>query len=152
MSRQSWPDTLQSPQPTYVQTLLRLFWEQLALLPDLLVRQELILAEQQTTAMRNTVIEMMLALNGIRWPNGTRHLNTYLGASQRQALERTLTAPAVSVESWIGRAVALLVIYRWYAPQLVAALGLDYPQALEDETLAILQRQLPDWPLAITTE
>jgi len=67
-------------------------------------------------------------------------------------LEKTLVTPEVSPESWIGRAVALVVIYRWYAPQLVEKYNLTYPQALEDKVWAQLQHELPDWPLTVTTE
>ena len=60
--------------------------------------------------------------------------------------------PEVAPEGWIGRAVALLVIYRWYAPQLVNAFGLTYPQPLEDQVWHTLQRDLADWPLTVTTD
>jgi hypothetical protein len=152
MTNSRWPDALALPEPTRVSQLLRDFWRSLAGLPDLLNRQEHLLAEMTTAELRRMVIEMMLALNGISWPDGTRHLNSYLGESQRAALQRTLLLPEVSAESWIGRAVALVVIYRWYAPQLTDKFALAYPQALEEETLAHLQRHLPDWPLAITTD
>jgi hypothetical protein len=152
MTNRRWPDALALPQPARVSQLLSDFWLGLARLPDLLNRQEHLLAETITCDLRQIVLEMMLALNGIGWPDGTRHLNSYLGESQRAALQRTLLLPDVSAESWIGRAVALVVIYRWYAPQLTAKFSLVYPQALEAETLARLQQQLPDWPLAITTE
>ena len=95
---------------------------------------------------------MMLALNGIQWPTGTRHLNGYLSASQRAALEKTLVAPEVSGESWIGRAVALVVIYRWYAPQLVEKFDLAYPHELENAVWTHLQQNIPDWPLSVTTD
>ena len=95
---------------------------------------------------------MMLALNGITYPTDTTHLNTYLGTSQRAAMEKTLLMPSVAAESWIGQAVALVVIYRWYAPQLVAAYSLVYDDRLEADTLARLHAELPDWPSAITTD
>lgn len=146
-----WPDSLCKPEPAAVAKLLRTFWERLGQLPDLLTRQENLLADQLTTQLRGIVLEMMLALNGIQWPTGTRHLNSYLSAQQRAAIEKTMVLPHVSAEAWIGRAVALIVIYRWYAPQLVAHFQLEYPAALEAETWTALQ-QLPDWPLTVTTE
>jgi hypothetical protein len=145
-----YPDTLARPQPPDVAALLTRFWVALAPFADLIARGEHMLCAQALTQARTTVVEMMLALNGIAYPAGTRHLNTYLGASQRAAIERTLLLPEVSGEAWIGQAVALTVIYRWYAPQLVAAYAVAYPQAAEDAALAAL-RTLPDWPLAITT-
>jgi hypothetical protein len=146
-----WPDPLQPPDPAHVQMLLAEFWRSLQGLPDLLLRQEHLLAEQLVAQLRRTIIELMLALNGIRWPVATTHLNSYLSPSQRATLQKTLLLPEVSTEAWIGCAVALVVIYRWYAPQLVQRFGLAYPQQLEDETLTFLQQRLADWPLSITT-
>lgn len=146
-----WPDPLQPPDPAHIETLLADFWRQLRQLPDLLLRHEHLLAAQLTAQVRCTVIELMLALNGIRWPVATAHLNSYLSPSQRAALQKTLLLLEVSAEAWIGCAVALVVIYRWYAPQLVQRFGLAYPQQVEDETLAHLQQTLADWPLSITT-
>jgi len=152
MTKQTYPDALTRPEPARIQWLLAAFWHQLNTLPDLLNRGEQLLAERSTATLRDLIIEMMLALNGIQWPADTRHLNHYLGASQRAAIEKTLVAPEVSADSWIGRAVALVVIYRWYAPQLVEKYNLTYPQALEAEVWAHLQNELEDWPLTVTTE
>jgi hypothetical protein len=147
-----WPDQLQRATAPDVEALLARFWQLLRRLPDLLQRQEHLLAEHLTTDLRGVIIELMLALNGIQWPVGTSHLNSYLSDSQRAALEKTLTTPTVSAESWIGRAVALVVIYRWYAPQLIEKFALVYPQQLEDEVWLLLQREAPDWPLTVTTD
>ncbi len=151
MQELSWPDTLQRPAAQQVETLLTNFWQLLQPLPDLLRRQEHLLADRLTTQLRSCVIEMMLALNGIQWPADTRHLNHYLSASQRAAIEKTVIAPTVSADSWIGRAVALVVIYRWYAPQLVEKYNIVYPQQQEEAVWALLQREIPDWPLSVTT-
>ena len=147
-----WPDQLTRPVGTSVEQLLATFWQLLAQLPDLLNRREYLLADRLTYQLRSTVLDMMLALNGICWPNGTSHLNSYLSAQQRAAIEKTMALPTMSAEGWIGRAVALLVIYRWYAPQLVDAFGLTYPQALEEQVWRRLQTELPDWPLTVTTD
>ena len=152
MINQTWPDPLSRPEATRIQWLLEAFWHQLNTLPDLINRGEHVLAERSTATLRDLIIEMMLALNGIQWPTATKHLNSYLGASQRAVLEKTLVTPEVSPEAWIGRAVALCVIYRGYAPQLVEKYNLTYPQVLEAEVWAQLQCKLPDWPLTVTTE
>ena len=151
MTQQTWPDSLQPAAPAHIAEQLAHFWRTLVHLPDLVQRQEHLLAADVTASLRYIVLELMLALNGIAWPAGTAHLNTYLSASQRAAIEKTLLAPGVSAESWLGQAVALVVIYRWYAPQLTAKYALDYPQAAEEAALAAL-RHLPDWPLTITTD
>ncbi|NJN84720.1 MAG: hypothetical protein HC802_22140 [Caldilineaceae bacterium] len=147
-----WPDELQSPEPTHVYSLCNDFWRTLHRLPDLIHRDEHLLAEACTAELRGIVVEMMLALNGIRWPDGTAHLNGYLGASQRRVLEQTLVTDSVARQSWIARAVALTVIYRWYAPQLTAHFGFEYPHALENEVWTDLLAALPDWPQTVTTE
>lgn len=148
----AWPDKLAPSNAQRVQVVLTDFWRALADLPDLLARSEYLLAERITAQLRDLVLEMMLALNGIEPPCATRNLNGYLGPSQRTAIEKTLIVPTVSAESWVGRAVALVVIYRWYAPQLVERFGLTYPQAIEDETWALLRRNIADWPATITSD
>lgn len=152
MNQQSWPDALRPTDPQRVDQLLADFWQQLQCLPDLLNRQEYLLAEQLTGHLRQIVLELILALNGIQWPVGTSQLNGYLGESQRAAIQKTLLLPTISAESWIGQAVALVVIYRWYAPQLVERYQLTYPQALEAAVWQHLQQELADWPLTVTTE
>lgn len=147
-----WPDSLRAPSPARVVHLLEAFWLELESLPALMQAQEWILAEALTARLRMIIIELMLAMNGIAWPEGTRHLNGYLGASQRAALERTLTAPDASGNTWLGRAVALTVIYRWYAPQCCARFGLEHPAATEARVWAALCAGLPDWPTSLTTD
>jgi len=152
MKINKWPDQLQRPDAVDVAESLATFWQLLAQLPDLLNRHEYLLADQLTYQLRSTVLDMMLALNGIQWPSKTHHLNSYLSEQQRAAIEKTMILPATSVEGWIGRAVSLLVIYRWYAPQLVEKFGVDYPQLLETRVWQQLQDELPDWPLTVTTD
>jgi hypothetical protein len=135
-----------------VAQLLPAFWQTLDRLPDLLQRHEWILAEALTAELRTLVVEMMLAMNGITPPQGTRHLNGYLGASQRAVIERTLAAPHAGGESWLARAVALTVIQSWYAPQLVERFGCAPPTALEEAVRARLIATLPDWPLQIESD
>lgn len=151
MSAHPWPDPLQPPDPGDIHELLTRFWTCLAELADLLPHDEILLAAEQVAAARAVVVQMMLALNGIRRPPATRRLNSYLSASQRAALEKTLIAPAAGADAWLGQAVALVVIYRWYAPQLVARYALDYPAQVEQQTWDALAQALPGWPQAITT-
>ncbi|MEZ4709503.1 MAG: hypothetical protein R3A44_20000 [Caldilineaceae bacterium] len=146
----TWPDALTAPQPERIQQCLAAFWRELAALPELHTRGEQLLMAELTARLRGLLLEMMLALNGIGRPPATRHLNGYLGQSQRTAIEATLIAPAANGDAWLGQAVALLVIYRWYAPQLVEKYGLTYPQALETATWNQLC-DLPDWPISVTT-
>jgi hypothetical protein len=155
MSTPRWPDALQPPHAEQIQELLLNFWTDLAVLSDLLPRGQLLLAAEQLHSLRQSVLQMMLALNGIQRP-ATRDLNTYLSANQRAALEKTLLMPTVDpaewAESWIGQAVSLVVIYRWYAPQLVAKHKLRYPHTEEKAAWDALIAKLPTWPRQITTE
>ena len=148
----AWPDQLKSPAPIRVQQLLNHFWATLGRLPKLILDNEQLLAAELTYELRGVVLEMMLALNGIQRPADSAHLNSYLSERQRAVIERTLIAPGADGESWIGQAVALVVIYRWYAPQLVERFALTYPRAEEDAAWAVLRDNLPDWPAHITSE
>ena len=152
MTNTQWPDDLRPVEREEVAQLLQDFWQQLARLPELVSRNEHLLCAACTGELRQIVLRMMLALNGITWPAQTRHLNGYLSKSQAAAIEKTLLAPAVAAETWIGQAVALVVICRWYAPQLVAAYNVPAPDASEQATLALLHASLPDWPATITTD
>jgi hypothetical protein len=150
-----WPDALQPPQPAQIQEYLDSFWTELATLADLLPREQYLLAAEQLYTLRQIVLQMMLALNGIQRP-ATRDLNTYLSANQRTALEKTLLLPStdqeIGADGWIGQAVSLVVIYRWYAPQLTTKHHLRYPHAQEREAWEALTAHLPTWPQAITTD
>jgi len=155
MSKPRWPDLLQPPDHLHIQELLDAFWTELAPLAGLLPRQQFLLAAEQLHTLRQIILQMMLALNGIQRP-ATHDLNTYLSHNQRSALEKTLLLPSVEPDSqadgWIGQAVSLVVIYRWYAPQLVSKYSLEYPVALERQTNATLVKTLPTWPQEITTD
>jgi hypothetical protein len=148
----AWPDELTKADAEYVAPLLPQFWEQLAVLGDLIAHDEQLLCAELVAELRRTVLAMMLALNGIVRPENTQHLNSYLGESQRLALEKTLTLPASGRDGWIGQAVALVVIYRWYAPQLVEAYGVAYPAGEESEALRLVADTLPEWPRTISTD
>ncbi|MCB9139722.1 MAG: hypothetical protein H6642_15375 [Caldilineaceae bacterium] len=152
LTTDAWPDALEAPSRNFVAGQLSAFWTTLARLPELLEKEERLLAADLLHDLRTVVIDLMLALNGIRRPPETVNLNRYLSVNQRTALERTLTAPSPAGESWIGQAVALTVIYRWYAPQLTARFGLDYPQAQEDAAWARLRAGIFEWPAAITSD
>ena len=152
MHARTWPDPLSPPTGPAIQSWLDDFWATLAPLGDILNDGQYLLAADTLHRLRSQVLNLMLALNGIVRPADTRHLNTYLGESQRRALEKTLALPAAGPEAFIAQAVALVVIYRWYAPQLAAKYGVTPPADQEVAVLDALAAALPDWPRAITTE
>ncbi len=95
--------------------------------------------------------DLVVALNGATRPASPTRINPYLGPAQRDAFEKTLRHTANHTESWIGQAVALIVLYRWYAPQLVEMYNLEYPTRLEESVLALLCVEVPGWPAHITS-
>lgn len=193
MTNSIWPDELSRPTASDVEASIHAFWSTLAQLPSYAKASETLLLHSLIGELRQNIVEMMLAANGIRFPKNTRHLNHYLGESQRLALEKTLTMPrleghtaspaneqpvdeqpaknqepprpsqsakagwvqpraATLIESLIGQAVALVVIYRWYAPQLAEKYGARLPLELENQTLTALHTELDAWPRTISTD
>ncbi|RME57174.1 MAG: nucleotidyltransferase domain-containing protein [Caldilineae bacterium] len=129
------------------------FWEALLRLPGALNRRDHLAAGSLLAQARNHLVDAIVAVNGGRRPPASPRANRYLGPSQQEALARTLVCPAPTSETWIGQAVALVVIYRWYAPQLQER----FPQLkdltrMETITLALLTATIDDWPAHITTE
>lgn len=150
-SQKIWPDKLEAASPSKTEDLLCEFWRTLDSFADLVPNREFLLLDEATGKLRMIVVELMLNLNGIQRPSSTLHLNSYLGESQLAALEKTLHLPLVDASARVGQAVSLVVIYRWYAPQLVEKYGLDYPHALETAVWERLCRQIPTWPSMVTT-
>jgi hypothetical protein len=139
-----------------VHTDLRAFWLLLARLPAAVNRGEHLAALHLLTQARMTLIDLVAALNGVNRPDTPLRINPFLGPAQREAFERSATLTAgLSAESWIGQAVALLVLYRWYAPQLVEMYALTEQQThlarLERSVLAHLSAQISGWPARIQT-
>ena len=147
-----WPDALTKPSPEEVEELLTDFWNQLADLPSLLHRHEYLLTAECIAEVRLTMIRLVLALNGISRPGSTSNLNSYLSPRQRTVLQRTLLTPNSSQRTWLGQAVALVVVYRWYAYQLADKYYIRYPTAAEQMALSQLSDSLPKWPRTITTD
>lgn len=147
-----WPDPLSSPEPNRVEQLLADFWHQLQQLGDRIATEEYLLANELTHQLRTSVLEMMLALNGIQRPSATQNLNLYLSEEQQEAISRTMQLPNLDAGAWLGQAVALVVIYRWYAPQLAETFTIAQPHDLESRVLETLCQQHPDWPKSLTTD
>lgn len=137
--------------PGAVQAGLMGFWQLLTRLPALISRQEHLAASALLCQLRITLIDLVAALNGVTRPPSPTRFNGFLGPAQQEAFEKSLHQPQISAESWIGQAVALIVLYRWYAPQLAEMYALDYPARLEESVLALLSAEVPGWPALITT-
>jgi hypothetical protein len=127
------------------------FWQALAQLPAVVNREEHLAAAALLHCVRTQLTDLVVALNGATRPLTPTRINPYLGPAQREAFEKTLRHSGNHAESWIGQAVALIVLYRWYAPQLVEMYRLSYPAAVESTVLALLSAEVPGWPARITT-
>lgn len=139
-----------------VHTDLRGFWLLLARLPAAVNRDEHLAALHLLSQARMTLVDLVAALNGVTRPDTPLRINRFLGPAQREAFERSATLTAgLSAQSWIGQAVALLVLYRWYAPQLIEMYALTEQQPrlarLERSILAHLSAQIDGWPARIQT-
>jgi len=149
---------LGSPDTESVDMQLRRFWLLLARLPAVVQRQERLAAHSLLSELRSLLIDLVVSLNGARRPQTKARVNQYLGQAQREAFERSLGYSQVNWRSragtgfnWIGQAVSLVVLYRWYAPQLAERHSLPYPKHAEETVLTLLSAELDNWPSNITT-
>ena len=147
-----------SPDTESVDMQLRRFWLLLARLPAVARRQEQLAAHSLLSELRTLLIDLVVSLNGARRPQTKARVNQYLGQAQREAFERSLGYSQVNRRSrartgfnWIGQAVSLVVLYRWYAPQLAERHSLPYPKHAEETVLTLLSAELENWPSNITT-
>lgn len=145
-----WP-ALRPPDRDALIASLAYFWIPLSRLPAVLNRGEHLAAAQLLVDARRTLIDLVVALNGAGRPPSPARINPYLGPAQLDAFEKTLPAKRVDAATWIGQAVALIVLYRWYAPQLVEIYAVPYPTVLERTVLALLSAEIDGWPALIQT-
>ncbi len=142
---------LSAPDAEIIAATLAYFWVQLARLPAALNRGEDLAAQQLVAESRRALTDLVVALNGAHRPASVARINQYLGPAQLDAFQKTLPAAEITPALWIGQAVALIVLYRWYAPQLVEIYGVAYPHALERTALALLSGEVQGWPALIRT-
>ena len=145
------PAHLRPVDPARIAAALAEFWTELSAAAVQIAAQDHLAAHARLTRLRRIVLTCMVGLNGADLPEDLDGVSRLLGPSQRAAIQKTLAAPSVDSAAWVGQAVALVVIFRWYAPQLTEKFGLDYPQQVEVTALERVRRYLPDWPLSITS-
>ncbi len=139
-----------SPTPAQVRHAMLHFWATLSALAGAWSRDDHLAAVQLLCQARRHILELVSALNGSGPPPTPARVRPFLGPDQTHALTRTLAQPrGIHRASWIGQAVALVVLYRWYAPQLADRFGLDLPEAVEAGVLQRLARTVPGWPARI---
>ena len=146
------------PNVKKVEENLARFWLLLGRLPAVVGRQEGLAAHALVADIRMLLVDLVVALNGAERPQSRARINQYLGPAQLEAFENSMGLPqtvqrqeAIQGPNWVGQAVSLVVLYRWYAPQLVERHGIRYPQAAEDAVLALLRAELETWPAQIST-
>ena len=149
---------LASPDTDLIDTQLRRFWLLLAQLPAVVRRREQLAAHSLLSELRALLIDLVVSLNGARRPQARARINQYLGPAQREAFEKSLGyrqatpgSGAATGFNWIGQAVSLVVLYRWYAPQLAQRHSLSYPKKAEETVLSLLSAELENWPSNIAT-
>lgn len=151
---------LGSPDIEMISRQIQQFWLLLARLPAVVRRQEQLAAHALLSELRSLLIDLVVLLNGARRPEARARINQFLGQAQREAFEKTLGYSQVSSRrgavtgtgfNWVGQAVSLVVLYRWYAPQLAERHSLPYPKRAEESVLALLGAELENWPSNITT-
>ncbi len=151
-------DALSPPDAETIRAQLDRFWILLARLPAAVNRQEHLAAHALLAELRSLLIDLVVGLNGAERPKESARINFFLGGAQREAFERSLGtnqfvsgSRAVSASGWIGQAVALIVLYRWYAPQLAEIYATPYPYQAEETVLGFLRAAIDGWPAQITT-
>ena len=148
---------LSPPDPEVIGAQLGQFWLLLAQLPAVLARGEDLAAHALLAEVRSLLLDLVVALNGATRPQSTARVNQFLGPKQLRAFEKSLgmgrsnSEAALRKSAWIGQAVALIVLYRWYAPQLCDIHCERYPQQAEDTVLALLRAEVDGWPAVIET-
>ena len=147
-----------TPDSRLIESQLGRFWLLLARLPAVVRRREQLAAYLLLTEMQALLLDLVVTLNGGSRPHTNSRINQFLGPAQREAFERSMgLQPSGRQKSvgdcatWVGQAVALVVLYRWYAPQLAQKHSLRYPQKVENAVLALLSTELQNWPASIST-
>ena len=147
-----------TPDSRLIESQLGRFWLLLARLPAVVRRREQLAAYSLLTEMQALLLDLVVTLNGGSRPPTNSRINQFLGPAQRDAFERSMGLQPSSRQmraaggaTWVGQAVALVVLYRWYAPQLAQKHALCYPQMAEDTVLALLSAELENWPARIST-
>lgn len=125
--------------PFYPDDLVRLFLYLVGNLVVTLGRGELIIAHGGVNALRDQLIMLMLAENGIRKTDGNKRLNPYLTEGQRSLLE-DLPAVPVAADAITRACRTISVDFVARARRLAETTGEQFPT----ELLAATDRHLAD--------
>jgi hypothetical protein len=118
-----------------------LFFYLLGNLVVTLGRGELVVAHGGVDALREILIRVMLAENGVHKSDGQKRLNPYLTVEQRRVLE-SLPTPRVSAEEIVRSCRAITTEFVDRARGLAENTGRQFPEALLAATDEHLRRHL----------
>ncbi len=104
-------------------------------------RDELLVAHGGLTALRDLLIELMLAERGVRRVGGNKRLNPFLSDEQRTFLE-TIPAAATTPADITATARVISREFIRRGKLLAERTGATWPTALEDAAIAHLRRHL----------
>ncbi len=135
------PDAVPAGHPYYPAEDVTLFLYLLGNLTVTLGRHELVVAHGGVGALRDLLVKVMLAENGVRKGDGQKRLNPHLTSEQRAVLE-ALPTPAVRAGEILGacRVIRDELVRR--ARRLAATTGNDFPEELLTATDQHLARHL----------
>jgi hypothetical protein len=136
------PEDITRPgQPYYPDSVVNFFYYLLGNLVVTFGRQELIVAHGGIQALKDRLIELMLAERGIRKRGGQKRLNPFLSADQRRVLE-AIPGAAVN-EAEITAAIEFIAAeFIRRARNLARSTGSSWPQLLHDATMYHLDSNL----------
>lgn len=136
--------------PYYPAGPVRFFLYLLGNLVVTLGRGELVVAHSGVNALRDQLIKLMLAENGIHKTDGNKRLNPYLTQHQLASLKQ-LPTPPVSEKAITEACRAITADFVPRARLLAEASGNAFPDELLAATDQHLSKHLDDW-LPITPE
>jgi predicted nucleotidyltransferase len=125
-----------------IEPLIVEFLRVLGLAPVAFGREEWLVVQQGIELMRNMLIDLMLAEEGIsRADRGAKRLNEFLTAEQRAILE-SLDPPATRRDALLAANRTLARLFLTRAKPLAARAGVSWPEALETATRKHLEAEL----------
>jgi streptomycin adenylyltransferase len=134
-------DITQPGQPYYPDDVVNFFYYLLGNLVVTFGRQELIVAHGGIQALKDRLVELMLAERGIRKRGGQKRLNPFLSDEQRRVLEAIPGAAVNQTEITVAVQV-ISAEFSHRARRLARSTSSSWPQVLHDATMNHLDSHL----------
>lgn len=136
------PDPFAPGAPHFPTATVNLFWYFLGNLPVTVGRGEVIVALGGVQALRDLLVELMLAERGIRRSGGRKRLNPFLSDEQRSILEAIPPADA-RVPAIVAAIRVITDDFLVRGRRLAESVDAEWPHPLVEATLDHLDRNLP---------